>query len=263
VTELCGILLHPAAHTLSPVLHAAAYRELGLDATYHAFDVRPSDLPSAIVGMRALGIRQLSISIPHKEAVLGLVDEVSEAARRIGAANTVTRRESGLAADNTDWLAVHRTLEPLGPWAGRRATVLGAGGAARAVVWALRTLEVEVVVVNRTRDRAERLTHELGGRAGTLDEPWDLLVNATSVGMAPDVDATPLPAAALRRDALVFDLVYRPLETRLLREARESGCRTQDGLDMLVLQAVEQVRLWSGRAPSAPVLRAAAEEALG
>jgi shikimate dehydrogenase len=121
---------------------------------------------------------------------------------------------------------------------------------------------MEVTIVNRTHERAERLAGELGARVGELDTPFDLLVNATSVGMAPGEDATPVPAERLHGGALVFDAVYRPLETRLLREARAAGCRTVDGLEMLVHQAVEQVRLWSGRAPEAAPLRRAAEREL-
>lgn len=261
--SLCGIVLHPAAHTLSPALHDEAYRELGLRAHYHAFDVRPDALADAIAGMRGLGIRQLSVSLPHKEAVLALADRVSAQARRIAAANTLTAIDGEIVADNTDWIGVRRTLEPLGDWKGRRATVLGAGGAARAVVFALRELELEVTVVNRSAARARRLAADLGARTGEASEPYDLLVNATPVGMSPDVDGTPLDAALLRPDALVFDTVYRPLETRLLREAKARGCRTQDGLDMLVHQAVEQVRLWAGMPPDAARLRARALAELG
>jgi len=259
---LCGIALHPAGHTLSPVLHAAAYRALGLDAVYEVFDVPPGELPRALAGLRARGLTQLSVSLPHKEAALALADRASAGARAIGAANTLTARGGALEAENTDWIGVQRALEPHGPWRGKRATVLGAGGAARAVVFALRELGASVAVVNRTRARAERLAAELGARVGTLDEPWDLLVNATSVGMSPDAGSTPAPADALRAGALVFDTVYRPLETRLLREARARGCRTQDGLAMLVHQAVEQIRLWSGKTVSAELLRSAALDAL-
>lgn len=261
-TELCGILLHPAGHTLSPVLHRTAYHALGLDAVYLPFDVRAEDLPAAVSGMRSLGIRQLSISIPHKEAVLELADEVSEHARRIGAANTLTRSGDRIRADNTDWLGVRRTLEPAGPWQGRHATVLGAGGAARAVVFALLELGMEVTVSNRTQARADRLARELGARSGPEPKTPDLLVNATPVGLAPAHEATPCPADRLAPETTVFDTVYRPLETRLLREARARGCRTLDGLDMLVHQAVEQLRLWSGQGADPGALRRAAEEAL-
>ncbi len=256
--SLCGIVLNPAGHTLSPVIHEAAYRALGLDASFRVFDVTADRLADTVRELRASGLTQLCVSLPHKQAVLALADRVSDDVRAIGAANTLTLRGGALEADNTDWIGVTRTLEPLGPWAGRRATVLGAGGAARAVVYALRKLELDVTVVNRTRAHAQALVADLGGRVGTLDDPFDLLVNASSIGMSPDVDGTPAPAEALRRGATVFDTVYRPLETRLLREARARGCRTQDGLDMLLHQAVEQIRIWSGKRADAGLLRSAA-----
>ncbi len=262
MTARCGIVLHPAGHTLSPAIHRAAYRALGLDAEFTAHDVPPERLATRLAELREAGLTQLCVSLPHKEAVLALADRVSADARRIGAANTLTARDGELVADNTDWIGVTRTLEPLGDWRSRRATVLGAGGAARAVVYALHALDMIVTVVNRTRSRAERLVDDLGGRVGGLDEPYELLVNATSVGMAPDAGSTPADAARLIPGATVFDTVYRPLETRLLREARAAGCRTQDGLDMLVHQAVEQIRLWSGAQADAALLRRAALEEL-
>jgi shikimate dehydrogenase len=239
-------------------MHEAAYRALHLDATFAVYDVKPPGFGAKLAELRAQGLTQLCVSLPHKEAALQLADRVSDAARAIGAANTLTSDGGELRADNTDWLGVTRALEPHGPWQGKRATVLGAGGAARAVVYALRRFDMDVCVVNRTAARAQRLAADLGARVGSLDEPWDLLVNATSLGMVPDVDSTPAPAESLRPGALVFDTVYRPLETRLLREARLRGCRTQDGLEMLVQQAVEQIRLWSGKRPEPAVLRDAA-----
>ena len=255
---LCGIILHPAGHTLSPVLHAEAYAELGLDARYQVFDVTAGRAADAVAGMRALGIRQLSVSLPLKEIALSLADDVGAAAREIGAANTLTLRGDRIAADNTDWIGVQRALAPHGDWTSARALVLGAGGAARAAVYALRRCGAEVAVHGRTPERVARLASDLGAAVGTPEEPWDLLINATPVGMQPEEQSTPCPARWLRPDALVFDTVYRPLRTRLLRDAEERGCRTQDGLDMLVHQAAEQVRLWSGREPSAERLRTAA-----
>jgi shikimate dehydrogenase len=258
----CGIVLHPAGHTLSPVIHGVAYRALGIDALFSVHDVRPERLADALRELLDSGLTQLCVSLPHKQAVMALAERVSDEARAIGAANTLTLCAGELVADNTDWIGVMRTLEPLGPWTGKRATVLGAGGAARAVVYALGRLGLDVAVVNRTRVRAAALVAELGGRVGTRDEPWDLLVNATSVGMSPDVASTPAPESTLRAGATVFDTVYRPLETRLLREARARGCRVQDGLDMLVHQAVEQIRIWSGRRADPALLRRAALEEL-
>lgn len=262
MTELCGIVLHPSGHTLSPLLHEEAYRELGLDAVYRVFDVPPGGLETFVRGLQQRRIRQLSVSLPHKEDALGLAESSSEEARRIGAANTLTRTAEGLRADNTDWLGVVRTLEPFGPWRGHQAVVIGAGGAARAVVYALVKLGVQVRVVNRTRERAQRLASELGASLGDLDAPYDLLIHATPVGMDPNPEATPVPTDALRPGALVFDAVYRPLETRLLREARTRGCRTVDGLRMLVHQAREQIRIWSGISPSFDHLYRIARESL-
>lgn len=261
-TELCGILLHPAGHTLSPVIHARAYELLGLDARYEVFDVPADALPTTWDRLCARGFRQLSVSIPHKQAVIALADRLSPAAQAIGAANTLTRGPEGIVADNTDWVGIARTLERRGSWRGKRALVVGAGGAARAALYALAQLGCAAAVVNRTPARAAALAADLGARPGDLSEPYDLLLQTTPVGMQPNVDATPVPREHLRAGALVMDAVYAPLETRLLREAREAGCATQDGLDWLVLQATEQIRLWSGRTPDPAPLRAAAETAL-
>ncbi len=249
-TQLCAVVLHPAGHTRSPAMHNAAFRALGLDAVYLAFDVPPEDLPDAVGGARALGLRQLAISIPHKEAVLPLVDEVDETARAIGAANTVTRVGDRLVAANTDWLGAVRALEREGPLDGCEAVVLGAGGTARAVTFGLLRRGARVTVLNRTLERARELVAALGAeRAGTLDElggvAHDVLVNATRVGLRED--ASPVAARHLREGSRVLDAVYDPAETRLLREARAAGARPIGGKWMLVEQAAEQLQLWSGK----------------
>ena len=256
-TALCGIVLHPAAHTRSPAMHNAAYAALGLDAVFLAFDVEPSRLAQAIAGARALGLRQLAVSIPHKESVLALLDEVDETARRIGAVNTVTLRDGRLCGSNTDWIGLARALEREIELAGRRAVVLGAGGTARAATFALRERGARVAVLNRTVERAEALIRELGAEdAGPLDAleklDYDVLVNTTPVGLASD--ASPVPPSALRRGAVVLDAVYDPPDTRLLRDARARGARPVSGKWMLIEQAVEQIRLWSGKTPPSEVL---------
>lgn len=254
-TSLCGILLHPAGHTRSPAMHNAAYAALRIDAVFAAFDVTPAQLPAAVAGARALGMRQLAISIPHKQAVMSHLDEIDDTARRIGAVNTVTLREGRLVGSNTDWLGLARALERETELKGRRSIVLGAGGTARAAVFALRERGAHVTVLNRTPARAEQIARELGadgaGELAALAQlDWDLLVNTTSVGLASD--ASPVPAEALRPSSVVLDVVYDPAETRLLRDARARGARTIGGKWMLVEQAVEQIRLWTGRsAPSA------------
>ena len=249
-TALCGIFLHPAGHTRSPAMHNAAYAALGLDAVYLAFDVMPGDLAAAIAGARAMGVRQLAISIPHKEAVLAHVDRVDETARAIGAANTVTRVGSELVGGNTDWLGIARALEREAPLAGKSAVVLGAGGTARAALYALRERGARAVVLNRTPGKAEAIARELGAdRAGSLealaDVPHDVLINTTSVGLRSD--ASPVAAEAIRAGSIVLDAVYDPIETRLLKDARARGAKPISGKWMLIEQAREQLKLWSGK----------------
>jgi shikimate dehydrogenase len=253
-TAQCGIVLHPAGHTRSPAMHNAAFTALGIDAVYTAFDVRPEGLGAAIAGAKALGIRQLAVSIPHKQAVIAHLDEVDPIASRIGAVNTVTLEAGRLVGSNTDWTGAVRALERETPLDGRIAVVLGAGGAARAVVHGLLGAGAKVVVLNRTPERAVALASDLGAdRGGPLSEfpetPADILVNTTSVGLGSD--ESPVVGDRLNRDLVVMDAVYAPERTRLLRDAESRGARTIPGKWMLVYQAAEQLRLWTWR--DAPV----------
>lgn len=262
-TALCGIIAHPTGHTRSPDMHNAAYAALGIDAAYLAFDVEPVALAAALEGVRALGVRQLSVSIPHKETITTLLDEVDTTARRIGAVNTVIRGEGGaLIGSNTDWLGVVRALEAETTLDGARAVVLGAGGTARAATWGLVSRGARVTVLNRTPDRARTLADELGAQStGPLSDlartPHDVLVNTTSVGLGED--ASPIPAEAIAADAVVLDAVYEPERTRLLRDAESRGARIVSGKWMLVHQAVAQLRAWHPRIGEDP--SAGAEDA--
>ena len=263
-TALCGIFLHPAGHTRSPAMHNAAFDALGLDAVYLAFDVIPGDLGAAIAGARALGVRQLAISIPHKQVVIAHLDRLDDTARAIGAVNTVTRVGSELVGSNTDWLGIARALEREARLAGKLAVVLGAGGTARAALYALRQRGARAIVLNRTPGKAEALAADFGAeRAGALEElaaiPHDVLINATSVGQRSE--ASPVAADALRAGSVVLDAVYDPLETRLLRDARVRGAKPVSGKWMLVEQAREQLRLWTQREVAAEVLAAAFDRA--
>ncbi len=256
-TALCGILLHPAGHTRSPAMHGAAYAALGIDAVYLAFDVPPARLAAALRGARALGIRQLAISLPHKQAALAHVDELEDTARRIGALNTITLVGERWLGSNTDWIGAVRALESERPLAGARAVVLGAGGTARAVVFGLLARGAHVHVLNRHPERARLLASELGAQAsGSLADlahtPHDVLVNTTSVGLRDD--ASPVDAGALRAGTVVMDAVYEPLRTRLLRDAEARGARTLSGKWMLIHQAAEQFRLFTCREAPLPAL---------
>ena len=253
-TALCGVVLHPAGHTRSPAMHNAAFRTLGLDAVYLAFDVPPAQLGGAVAGARSLGVRQLAVSLPHKVAIMEHLDEIDATARAIGAVNTVTREADRLIGSNTDWVGAVRALEREAKLAGARAVVLGAGGSARAVVWGLRERGATVTVLNRTVETAEALAAELGAAgAGPLaalaDTPCDVLVNTTSVGLRSD--ESPVNASTIPAGSTVLDAVYDPRETRLLRDAAACGARTVQGKWMLVSQAAAQLERWAGQ--GAPV----------
>jgi shikimate dehydrogenase len=263
-TALCGIVLHPAGHTRSPAMHNAAFGALGLDAAYLAFDVPPERLGDAIAGVRALGLRQVAVSIPHKEDVMQHLDRIDETAAAIGAVNTVTRRGDELVGSNTDWTGALRALEREIDPKGRRAVVLGAGGAARAVVYALLHAGAEVMVLNRTEARARVLSRALsasgsGSLADLADLPHDILVNTTAVGLRSA--ASPVPAEHLRAESVVMDAVYEPEQTRLLADAEARGARPLGGKWMLVHQAAEQLRLWTERDAPIAVMAAAFDAA--
>jgi shikimate dehydrogenase len=245
-------------------MHRAAHAALGLDAVYVAFDVPPARLSDAIRGARALGVRLLSVSIPHKESVIPLLDAVDPTAARIGAVNTIVREGERLVGYNTDWLGAVQALERERKLAGARAVVLGAGGAARGVVFGLLARGAQVTVLNRTPERAAALARDLGASGGSGLEALgrlacDVLVNTTSVGLRSD--ASPVPAESIPSGALVMDAVYEPERTRLLRDAEARGARTLSGKWMLVLQAAEQLRLWSGRDAPIEVMAAAFDQA--
>ncbi|WP_012693093.1 shikimate dehydrogenase [Deinococcus deserti] len=242
----------PAAHSLSPRMHNAAFEWAGISGQYQAQQVPAADLPARVEGLRQPGILGANLSLPHKESVLPLLDALSDAARAIGAVNTIIHRDGQLIGDNTDAPGLMAALDDAGAPDRGPAAVLGAGGAARAAVWALRAAGREVLVVNRTQARAEALTRELGGRACAVAAvSWaevTLLVNASSAGLG-DPYATPLADFAFRQlpaEALVYDMVYKPAETRLMREAREAGRHAENGLGMLAHQARLAFQAWTG-----------------
>jgi shikimate dehydrogenase len=249
---ICGIAGYPCSHSGSPALWNRLFTRYGLPYFYTYFEW--PDIGEILGTARDLGIRALSVTIPFKEKVMDLLDEVDGDARAIGAVNTVVQCGGVLTGYNTDWLGVRA---PLGDLRGARAAVLGAGGAAAAAVYALLSLEMEVTVLARTPGKAERLAHRFGCRAGPLASFRDLrpevVVNATPVGMLPDRSSL-LTAEELVKGMTVFDLVYTPPETPLLALARRAGCRTIPGTEMFIHQAREQFFHATGiRAPDALV----------
>lgn len=259
-TPLYGIVGRPVGHSVSPAMHNAAFGATGVDGVYLPL---PAESADDFVGFaRAFDLAGASVTIPFKVALAALASVVDPLAREIGAINTLRRRAGVWEATNTDVAGFLQPLEERRvPLRGARAAVVGAGGSARAVVAGLRTSGAAITVHARQADAARALAASNPGvRVGTWPVAageWDLLVNCTPVGMHPLVDASPVEARALT-GGTVYDLVYNPLETRLLREAARAGCVTIGGLDMLVAQARDQFSWWTGVRPDAEVMRAAA-----
>jgi shikimate dehydrogenase len=256
-TAVYGVMGHPVRHSLSPVIHNGAFGRMGLNAVYVAFEV--TDLPAAVSGIRGLGIRGASVTIPHKTAILPLLDGLDAVAEKIGAVNTVAWKNGKLIGYNTDWQGALSALEEKTALRDRRVVLLGAGGAARAIAFGLKQKGCRVFLFNRTLAKAARLAAELGFVHGALASieslDADILINATSVGMAPHDDESPLPNNLLRPGMTVMDIVYSPWQTKLLREGEASGCQTIDGLGMLAHQGAAQIEIWFGKKPDVAAIR--------
>jgi shikimate dehydrogenase len=272
-TRLLGVIGDPVGHTSSPAMHNAAIAALGLDYVYAAFHVRPELLGRAMDGMRALNIAGLNVTVPHKQGVMEYMDEVSEEAVAIGAVNTVAYRDGRLVGHNTDAFGIVESLKRDGGMEHLPAKVvlLGAGGAARAILYALlQSARVEeILLLNRTVTKAESLARDLDSagrvKVGPMDAPGvadaGLLINSTSVGMHPHDGVSPLAdASVLHADMLVADIVYKPLKTRLMEQAESAGARTINGLGMLAWQGARSFEIWTGITPPVDVMMAAALE---
>ncbi len=262
-------------HSISPIFQQVALDAVGIDATYEGWETAPEDLESRLESFRVEGFVGASVTIPHKESVMHLLDDVSETARLIGSVNTIVRQGGKLTGHNTDAPGFLRGLKEQGGFdsRGKRVVVVGTGGAGRAVVFGLAGEGVSsMMLVNRTVSRAERLGREVNRAYPELEVSvegeipigieYDLLVNGTSVGMKHTAveDASPVPRDRIVAGSLVYDLIYNPEETVLLKLAREVGAKTLGGLPMLVFQGAEAFTLWFGdRAPVEAMFKAARE----
>ena len=267
-TRVFGVIADPVAHSLSPRIHNAAFADAGLDAVYLPLWVEGD--PAAFVrAMREFGFDGYSVTIPHKQKVMEAMDDLAPLARRIGAVNTVVRRPEGsLFGTNTDISAAVASIEAVvgkGWLKGKRALLLGAGGLGRAMAFALADAGAILTITDLDITRAESLASEVDAVAvlsGFRVPGSELILNCSPVGMHPDVTASPVPAEMLRKDMVVYDAVYNPAETKLLRDARAAGCRTVSGLDHFVRQAVDQFELWTGQSAPVKTMRRVVTESL-
>ena len=268
-TRLTALLGSPVAHSISPLMHNEAFQLLDLDYTYLCFEVNEKTLPAAVDGLKACGIRGFNLTMPNKNKIVELLDELSPAARLIGAVNTVVNDDGHLTGYNTDGVGYMQAVKDAGyDITGKTITIMGAGGAATAICAQAALDGVEKIHIfaretsrfwDRTQKLAENINSTLPSKA-VLHENKDtaalaqaisesaLLLNATSVGMAPNTEGTIIEDTSLYHpDLIVSDVIYNPRETRFLKEAREAGCRTFNGMYMLLYQGAEAFRLWTGK----------------
>ena len=264
ISPVYAVIGNPIAHSLSPVMHNTALAHCGLDGTYLPF--RVENIAAAVDGIRGLGIRGASVTIPHKISIMQHLDEIDPIAAEIGAVNTVINRDGVLHGHNSDCTGAVKAIAEQTTVKGRETAVIGAGGAARAIAFGLKQEGAAVTIINRSKDRGKELAGELGCRFIGLDElqelPFQIIVNATPVGMTPDVDKMPLPTSLLNPDMTVMDTIYNPLKTRLLQEAENTGCTVIDGVSMFVHQGAVQFEMWTSQKAPIDIMRKVVMEEL-
>ncbi len=258
-TKVYGIIGNPVGHSLSPLMHNAAFREKKLNCVYVPFPV--SDVSQVVNAVRCLKIQGLSVTAPFKESIIPLLDECDESSRKIGAVNTVKFNGVKVLGINTDWIGAVRAIERKISLKDKKCVVIGAGGAARALVFGLKKWGVSLIVVNRNVSRGEKIAREFFTDFAPLDRieelSCDVLINATPVGMFPREGETLVPKSWLKGSMLVMDMVYRPRMTKLIRNALEKGCEVVEGLEMLLEQGIAQFEWWTGeKAPRESMARA-------
>lgn len=266
-TKVCCIIGNPVEHSISPLVHNAGFQALNIDFVYVAFRV-VTKLKEAILGLRELGVRGIVVTVPHKIEVLKYVDEINYEVKAIGAANTIVNEEGKLIASNTDWIGAIMALKQQTSITGKRVTVIGAGGAARAVVYGLKKEKASVILCNRTVENAKKLAKEfnLEGFSSINDKDVirgsDIIINTTSVGMYPNETESPLPKEFLKQNQVVFDIVYTPKNTKLLQIAKEVGAQVVFGDTMVLNTAFPQFELFTGMKAPIEIMRKTLEDAL-
>jgi shikimate dehydrogenase len=272
-TRVCGVIGDPIEHSLSPTIHNVAFNHLKLDFVFLAFRVKAAELEDALRGMRGLGIHGLNVTMPHKSTVIHCLDKVDSTVRFLGSSNTILNEDGELSGFNTDGIGALKALRENGvELSGKSVLLLGAGGAAKAIAFSLAQEVGELAVLNRSAEKAEELAEALGrmfnrkvvGGALSPDavektlRDSDILINATSVGMKPNLSQSLVAPQWLRSDLTVMDIVYNPVETKLAKDAKAAGARVVSGVEMLIYQGAASFEIWTGRSAPIEVMRKAA-----
>jgi len=269
-TNVLCVIGYPIEHSMSPIMHNAALKDLSLDYVYVAFNIPPNDLKKAVLGFKMFGIKGINVTIPYKEIIIPYLDKIDPLAEKIGAVNTIKNEGKYLIGKNTDASGAKKALLDAGcEIMGKKALILGAGGAAKAVSFALSEDLDAVYIANRTEKRAIKLAKDLTNKTAikaigknmsintlkNLVNDVDILINTTPLGMYPDIENSPISEEILNSDLFVFDIIYNPLETRLLKEASKIGCKTLGGLDMFVNQGALAFKWWTGKKPNLNLMK--------
>ncbi|HEK9101441.1 shikimate dehydrogenase [Bacillus pfraonensis] len=261
--QLYGVIGNPIGHSLSPLMHNDAFKNLNIDAHYHAFLVEEDTLGEAVTGLKALGVSGFNVTTPHKVSIMKYLDEIDPLAKQIGAVNTVVHRDGKLIGYNTDGIGYVRSLQSISkePLYQKRILLLGAGGACRAIYFSLADAGVkEIDIANRTVEKATQLiagcqekitSHALSLEQATEEQGnYDIIIHTTTIGMHPHVQHTPLQIRTLKQGTIVSDIIYNPFETKLLQDAKAKGAIVQNGIDMFVYQGALAFEMWTGCMPN-------------
>lgn len=261
-SKICLIIGDPVEHTLSPMMHNSAYETLGIDDqfVYLAARVSVGHVKKAVTAMRIMGFRGLTCTLPHKLEVMKYLDKVDKVARKIGAVNTVVNENGVLYGYNTDWLGTVTPLEKITSLKGKKVAIIGAGGVSRAIAFGVIEKGVHLKIFNRTYAKAERLARELGAKAGRLTDnrdiqSSDIVINATSLGMAPNENESPILPDCFHNKQIVFDAVYVPYETKFLKDAKIRGARIIHGTEMLLYQGIAQFEYYTNLKAPEDIMR--------
>ena len=265
-TKIYGLIGKPVEQSMSPTMHNAAFKDLRLDACYVCFEVENNNVKKALEGIVALDIKGVNVTSPYKQKVIKYLDKIDPIAKKIGAVNTIVNEKGKLIGYNTDWLGLIYSLEKHTSLSKKKIVVLGAGGSARGIVYGLKKKGAEIIILNRTLSKARKLAKEFNVEYGGLEQlnslSGDILINSTRVGMYPCLNVSIATKKQFQNFSIVFDLVYNPIETKFLKLAKEAGCKTIDGLNMLVYQGLVAFELWTGKRPNFNLMYKKAKERL-